>query len=553
MKYLRTAGLAVMAAAAVALSLTPASAHDPNTPEGVAAMQKFMADHQPADRRAPLVGTASGVPCVNGKADKYPCKNVDLLSVLPLASMGGGNGNDIWGWTDPQSGKEYAIVGRTNGTSFVDISTPTSPRYLGNLPSNGGSSTWRDMKVYKDHAFIVADLISGHGMQVFDLTRLRSVTSPQTFQADTTYTRFGPAHNIAINEATGYAYAIGSNTCSGGPHMVDIRTPKSPVYAGCVSQDGYTHDTQCVIYNGPDADYRGRELCFNSNEDTLTIVDVTTKSAPVQIARKGYSGAQYSHQGWLTEDQRYFLLDDELDEQRNSSDQRTKTYIWDLVNLDSPVHTGTYSSPASAIDHNMYVKGKHVYQANYRAGLRILDISNVASASLTEVGYFDIYESSDGAQFNGAWSTYPYFSSGVVVVNGIEQGLVVVKPNLTGTPDPEPGKKFENTTNVTIPDAGAAVTSSIAVSGVTGNAPSALQVGVDIKHTYRGDLVIDLIAPDGTAYRMKNSSSSDSADNVITTYTVNASSEVANGTWKLQVRDVYSSDTGFIDAWSLTF
>ena len=120
-------------------------------------------------------------------------------------------------------------------------------------------------------------------------------------------------------------------------------------------------------------------------------------------------------------------------------------------------------------------------------------------------------------------------------------------------PDPDPGKVFENTNNVNIPDAGSAVSSSVTVSGVTGNAPSNLQVGVDIKHTYRGDLVIDLIAPDGTAYRLKNSSGSDSADNVITTYTVNASTEVANGTWKLQVRDVYSADTGYIDSWKLVF
>jgi hypothetical protein len=118
---------------------------------------------------------------------------------------------------------------------------------------------------------------------------------------------------------------------------------------------------------------------------------------------------------------------------------------------------------------------------------------------------------------------------------------------------PPPGPTFENTTNVNIPDAGAAVTSPITVSGVAGNAPSDLQVSVDIKHTYRGDLVIDLLAPDGTAYRLKNTSSSDSADNVITTYTVNASSEVANGVWRLQVRDLYSADTGYIDSWRLAF
>ncbi|WP_407640541.1 proprotein convertase P-domain-containing protein [Actinokineospora iranica] len=118
---------------------------------------------------------------------------------------------------------------------------------------------------------------------------------------------------------------------------------------------------------------------------------------------------------------------------------------------------------------------------------------------------------------------------------------------------PPAGKVFENATNVPIPDAGAAVTSDIAVTGVTGNAPTALQVAVDIKHTYRGDLVIDLVAPDGSAYRLKNSSSSDSADNVITTYTVNASAAVANGTWKLRAQDLYSVDTGFIDLWRLTF
>ncbi|MGW9248290.1 M28 family metallopeptidase [Streptomyces badius] len=123
-----------------------------------------------------------------------------------------------------------------------------------------------------------------------------------------------------------------------------------------------------------------------------------------------------------------------------------------------------------------------------------------------------------------------------------------------GSGEPPTGEGvFSNTTDVAIPDAGAAVTSSVAVTGRTGNAPTALQVGVDIKHTYRGDLVVDLIAPDGSAYRLKNSSSGDSADNVITTYTVNASSEVANGSWKLRVQDVYRSDTGYIDSWKLTF
>ncbi|MBM7771662.1 secreted trypsin-like serine protease [Actinokineospora baliensis] len=122
----------------------------------------------------------------------------------------------------------------------------------------------------------------------------------------------------------------------------------------------------------------------------------------------------------------------------------------------------------------------------------------------------------------------------------------------TSTTNPQ-GTVFENPNDVQIPDNAGAVTSDIAVTGVSGNAPATLKVDVNIVHTYRGDLVIDLLAPDGSAYRVKNSSTSDSADNVIATYTVNASTEVANGTWKLKVQDTYAQDTGYINSWKLTF
>ncbi|MGW7269972.1 M28 family metallopeptidase [Streptomyces sp. NPDC054864] len=122
----------------------------------------------------------------------------------------------------------------------------------------------------------------------------------------------------------------------------------------------------------------------------------------------------------------------------------------------------------------------------------------------------------------------------------------------TETPVP-PGDTYENTADVAIPDNGAAVTSSINITGRTGNAPATLKADVDIRHTWRGDVVVDLLAPDGTAYRLKNSSGNDSADNVIATYTVNASSEPANGAWKLRVQDVAAQDTGYINSWKLTF
>lgn len=372
--------------------------------------------------------------CSGGSAGGYPCSNVDLMSFMPLADIGGGEGNDIWGWTDSQTGSEYALMGRTSGTAFVDITDPANPVYLGNLPTATVNSNWRDVKVYADHAYIVSEA-SGHGMQVFDLTRLRNVVSPPaTFAADTVYGGFGSAHNIVINEDSGFAYGVGTNTCAGGLHMVNIQNPIAPANAGCYSGDGYTHDAQCVIYNGPDSAHVGKEICVASNEDTVTIVDVTNKAAPVQISRTRYKGSAYTHQGWLTEDHAYFLLDDELDEQRRGVG--TTTVVWNMSNLDRPRVAGTNVAARASIDHNQYIKGNFTYQANYRSGLRILELTDLASGNLTEAGYFDIYPASDSANFNGAWSVYPYFDSGVVIVSGIEQGLFVLKPTVGLPPDP---------------------------------------------------------------------------------------------------------------------
>ncbi|MFI6104463.1 S8 family peptidase [Streptomyces sp. NPDC051310] len=121
-----------------------------------------------------------------------------------------------------------------------------------------------------------------------------------------------------------------------------------------------------------------------------------------------------------------------------------------------------------------------------------------------------------------------------------------------GGTTPPPGKRFENTADYAISD-NSTVESPVTVSGVTGNAPAALQVPVNIVHTYIGDLQVQLIAPDGTAYTLKGYGTGGSADNINTTYTVNASSEVANGTWKLRVSDNANYDTGKIDSWALQF
>lgn len=369
--------------------------------------------------------TIAQSPCVNGMAAGYPCNNVELLAFIPGTDIGGGEMNDVWGWVDPVDGQEYAIVGRTNGTAFVNISDPVNPVFVANLPTQTTSSLWRDIKVFNNHAFIVSEA-SGHGMQVVDLSVLGSLTvTPQTLTADALYTGWGNAHNIVINETTGRAYGVGTSTFQGGLHIVDINDPTNPVLVGEFSEDGYTHDAQVVSYQGPDVTYQGKEIAFCCNENTVTVVDVTDPTDAVMISSTGYDGASYTHQGWLTEDHTYFISNDELDEQQLGIN--TTSFIWDMSDLSSPQLIGTFVSESSAIDHNMYVRDSLVYQSNYRAGLRVLNAANIAEGQLEEVGFFDVYPSSDAPQFNGSWSNYPYFPSGIIAVTHIEEGLFLLR------------------------------------------------------------------------------------------------------------------------------
>ena len=374
-------------------------------------------------------------PCINGFAAFYPCKDVDLLSFLSLDALGGGQASSSWGWTDPDTQKEYALLGRSNGTSFVDISNPKAPIYLGNLPTHTGNSWWRELKTYGYYALIVSDVNGAHGLQIFDLRELRTVNNPPvTFSESAHYAGFDNGHTITVNPETGYAYVNGTNTCSGGLHVVDVRDPLHPQFVNCFSSDGYTHDSQCVTYHGADAAYNGHEICFNANEDTLTLVDVTNKNSLTQLARKSYLDFGYTHQGWLTQDHNYFVVDDEFDEADYS--HTTYTYIWDVRDLNDPKLIGTHKGKTRAIDHNQYIVGNRLYQANYRAGLRVLDLTNVAKGKLREVGFFDIFPTDDAPNFNGAWNVFPFYASGVVTIAGIEQGLFIVKPQPESNPPP---------------------------------------------------------------------------------------------------------------------
>jgi choice-of-anchor B domain-containing protein len=281
------------------------------------------------------------------------------------------------------------------------------------------------VEVYKDHAFVVADNAGSHGLQVFDLTHLRTAPPGSIFPEDAHYAQFGRGHTINIDTETGFASVNGSNTCAGGPHLVNLNDPKNPQFAGCFSNDGYTHENHCVVYHGPDVDHQGKQICFASNEDTLTILDITNKATPVMLSRTPYPGAAYTHQAWLNSDHTLLVLDDELDE--SSFGHNTRTRFFDVTNLEAPFVKFIFNSSTKAIDHQQFFVGNHVYQSNYRAGLRLLELPVRGLVRVFERGFFDVHPANDLPSFNGTWGNYPFLPSKNILVSSIEEGLYVLR------------------------------------------------------------------------------------------------------------------------------
>jgi choice-of-anchor B domain-containing protein len=401
---------------------------------------------RPDERMASQTGKK--VECSNGKAQEFPCSGVDLLSFMSVADIGGTRGvglSGIWGWTDPDTNREYALVGRMDGTAFVDVTDPSRPRYLGDLLLTPGAnpSYWREIKTYKNYMLVSSDGAGAHGLQIFDLKQLRDVKAPKAFTPTALYRRVNSVHNVVVNEESGFAYAVGSSsggeTCGGGLHMIDMKDPLNPQFAGCFADPqtgrastGYTHDALCVVYHGPDKDYQNREICLGANETMLSIADVTDKKNPKAVSRAAYPKVGYLHQGWFTKDMRYFFMNDELDEVSGLV-ENTRTLIWDLADLDDPQMVKEFSSPGKASDHNLYIMGDLMYQSHYKAGVRLVDVSNPLAP--VEIGYFDTAPSQpDLPGFAGSWGNFPYFKSGTWIASSVDEGLFVLKKKDTTKP-----------------------------------------------------------------------------------------------------------------------
>lgn len=330
---------------------------------------------------------------VSNSAYSQGSSNVTLLAnVNEYPSTGY---NECWGYTAPD-GREYALLGVINGSSIIDITDTDNPNEVNFIPSP--SSTWKDMKTYQEYAYVVVDGVS-MGLQIIDLSDL-----PNSAPLISTYTGngFGASHNIYIDEANALLYAQASSSV----RILSLADPENPVqlnvFASTSTHDIYVRNNLAYISDGWDLSF--------------SIFNVSEPASPQFLQSIIPASFGYAHNAWTSEDGNYLFTTEEVP-------ASLSVKIWDISEIDNISLVGDYLASAGGRPHNVFVKGDYAYISHYWDGLRILDISEPEIAA--EAGYYDTYPGS-GGNYEGAWGTYPFFSSGKVLISDRATGLYVV-------------------------------------------------------------------------------------------------------------------------------
>ena len=428
-------------------------------------------EDDPKANRVPIPNTIGAYDESDGPAQRNLLggisEGVILRSSIPLSGLGNAvSGSDCWGYVSP-SGREYALVTVYDGMFVYEITDPGSPQEVGFIA--GPNSDWHDVKVFENYCYVVSE--GGQGIQVVSL---ENVDSGSVALVNTVTSGGGTdTHNVAIDEASGFLYRCGGG--NNGLRIYSLADPEAPSY---VAQwdTRYVHDAQVVTYDtGP---WAGRQIAFccsgfnQGNVNTgLDILDVTNKSNIQVLANLVYPAGRYSHQCWIDEERKYVYLNDELDEGNNA--QFTKTFVFDVEDLENPFLASTFDNGNTAVGHNLYVKDNLLYEANYTSGMRVFDLGQ-NPLNPPEIAYYDTIPSTDAAIMNGLWSIFPYFPSGTVIGSDFDAGFFVwtVTQPLNLQLDDEPGQ--------TIPSAGFDVSLEINAPPSGGLNPDSPQLRISI-------------------------------------------------------------------------
>ena len=407
----------------------------------VADAKKLDAGSRQAVAAYQAVRTSSGpVTCADGKSGVHACRNVDLLARVALADMSAkpSGANDIWGFVDLNTEREYALLGLREGLAVFDVTEPAAPFEVGFVP--GHRSVWRDVKIvqrydagtdrWRTFAYVTVD--AGGRLSVLDLTGLpHRVRFERRIET--------AAHNVYVS---GVDYAFGVPLPGGSPlvHVLggagrfhhgafrsfDLALPSRPALVA-ESWTGYSHDAVSFRARGAQAagcagGASACEVLIDFNETTFDLWDMTDPRDPRMLSSTTYPSAAYAHSGWVTEDGRYLILHDELDEAQQFV-AKTRVLVFNLADLGNPVHAASWSGPDLATEHNGAVRGNRHYLSHYGRGFVVLDVTDPTRPG--EVGHFDTAPT-ETIGFGGAWGVYPFLPSGTVLVSDQSAGLFVL-------------------------------------------------------------------------------------------------------------------------------
>jgi len=364
--------------------------------------------------------------------------------LAPLDCCESQAGSDIWGYTSP-AGREYALMTYKTGLAVVDVTDPDAAWVVGRASSP--SSSWKDVKVYGPHAYLVTEASRAAGapaLLIVDLTRVDEgvIPEPVKYFADSTNpaeTGESRTHNVVIDEGSGFLYRVGGGN---GMRVYDVKGSyaTAPRFLGRLGA-GYIHDAEVITFTS--GAYKGSEIAFacsayGSNHG-LQIWNVTDKTnTGVLLSYSTWTPVGYSHNVWLDPATNIAYVGDEGDEFHGHV-SHTTTHAFDVSNLREPRYLGHFNNEKKAIGHNFIIRKNFIFQANYASGVRVFDLSPAAEGrvnDIEEVAFFDTYTPNDSNGWNGAWGVYVFSGSGLVVVSDVNGGLFVVSLDLWPSTSP---------------------------------------------------------------------------------------------------------------------
>jgi choice-of-anchor B domain-containing protein len=377
--------------------------------------------------------------CINGKAKGYACKKIDLLSEVNFNKLGGtSHGSNLWGFVDPDDGREYALLGYSRGTAIIEVTNPKKPRIVTIV--SGLGSRWREIKVYSrynkkkkrydSYAYVVTEA-NGQGLQIVDLSELPAGANliRSDLDVDASHTLFisnvDYATGVTLPGLTATLYVMDSYVTGRGVTIFSLKNPSNPKIIGHYNtrvHDMYAETftdsrvKQCAPGHNP------CEILFGWHAHYIQVVDVTDKANPVDISALHPTAAVGSHSGWISKDKQWLFSFDEGDEIQNGFNTLIRSIR--ISNLQSSTTFASWVGKTPAIEHNGYVVGDELFVSNYTAGFRLFDASNPKKLKL--IAYFDTFSPHDEPVFSGAWGVYPFLKSGNILISDINRGLFVL-------------------------------------------------------------------------------------------------------------------------------